>query len=52
MISMLKDNSVTIFVEAIPFDKKNDINSGIEGYGLYEIAGIIFDIVDYHDPET
>jgi hypothetical protein len=52
MISMLKENSVATFVEAIPFDEKNDINSGIEGYSRYENAGITFSIVDYRDPET
>jgi hypothetical protein len=52
MISMLKKNSVATFVDAIPFDKKNDINSGIEDYSLYENAGITFSIVDYRDPET
>ena len=52
MISMLKENSVATLVEAIPFDEKNDINTGIEGYSLYENAGIIFSIVDYRDPET
>ncbi len=52
MISVLKENSVATFVESIPFDEKNDINTGIEGYSLYENAGITFTLVDYRDPET
>jgi hypothetical protein len=40
LISMLKENSVATFVEAIHFDEKNDINSGIEGHSLYEIVGV------------
>ena len=52
MISMLKDNSVASFVEVIDFDKTKEINTGIEGYSLYENNGIQFSLVDYRDPET
>jgi hypothetical protein len=52
MISVLKENSVAISVESIPFDKKNEINTGIEGYSLYQNNGITFTVVDYRDPET
>jgi hypothetical protein len=52
MISMLKDNSVALFVESIPFDKKHEVNTGIEGYSLYENNGITFSVIDYRDPET
>jgi hypothetical protein len=52
MISLLKENSVATFVESIPFDKNNKINTGIEGYSIYENKGMKFSIVDYRDPET
>ena len=39
-------------IESIPFDKKNEINRGIEGYSLYDSNGITFNVVDYRDPET
>ena len=35
-----------------PIFVKNGINSGIEGYSLYENSGITFSIIDYRDPET
>jgi len=52
MISMLKENAVATWVEDIPFDADDEINTGVEGYGLYENNGIRFSIVDYRDPET
>ena len=52
MISMLKENSVATFVEAIEFDKTREMNTGIEGYSLYENNDIPFSVVDYRDPET
>jgi hypothetical protein len=52
MISVLKENSVATWVESIPFDKNNPLNTGIEGYSLYENKGIKFSLVDYRDPET
>ena len=52
MISVLKENSVARLVESIAFDKKNEINRGIEGYSLYDSNGITFNVVDYRDPET
>ncbi len=52
MISVLKENSVATFFESIPFDKSNEINTGVEGYSLYENGGIKFSVVDYRDPET
>ena len=52
MISMLKENSAATFVEAIEFDNSKEINTGIEGYSLYENHGIQFSLVDYRDPET
>ena len=52
MISVLKENSVAICVESIPFDTSNEINTGVEGYSLYENNGVQFSIVDYRDPET
>ena len=52
MISMLKENAVATWVEDIPFDGDDEINTGVEGYGLYENNGIKFSIVDSRDPET
>ena len=46
-------NSSATLVEIIPFDNNDEINTGIEGYGLYENdAGIRFNVVTYRDPET
>ncbi len=52
MITVLKDNSKATFVESIPFETADLINTGIEGYSRYEIKGITFSLVDYRDPET
>jgi len=52
MISMLKENSVARFFEAIPFNRDDEINAGVEGYCMYEKDGIKFSIVEYRDPET
>ena len=52
MISVLKENSVATFVEAIAFDKSSEVNTGVEGYSLYDNNGITFSIVNYRDPET
>jgi hypothetical protein len=52
MISVLKENSVATFVESIPFDKSNEINTSVEDYSIYENNGIKFSIVHYRDPET
>jgi len=52
MISVLKENSVATRVEAIPFDSSNPINTGVEGYDIYENKGIRFNVVHYRDPET
>jgi len=52
MISVLKKNSAATFVESVPFDTGHEINTGIEGYSLYENKGIRFSVVDYRDPQT
>jgi hypothetical protein len=52
MISVLKENSAATFVESIPFDRNDDINTGIESYGVYQNEKAKFHIVDYRDPET
>ena len=52
MISVLKENSAATFVESIPFDTSHKINTGVEGYSIYENNGIRFGIVNYRDPET
>jgi hypothetical protein len=52
MISMLKENSAASWVESIPFDTRNEINTGVEAYSVYENKGVKFSRVDYRDPET
>lgn len=52
MISVLKENSVATFVESIPFDTHEVINTGVEGYSTYENNGVEFSVVHYRDPET
>ncbi|MCF6298750.1 MAG: hypothetical protein L3J01_02615 [Thiomicrorhabdus sp.] len=52
VISVLKENSVARFFESIPFDSSNELNTGIEGYRIYENRGIKFSLVEYREPET
>ena len=52
MISVLKENSVATWIEAIAFDGSNPINTGIEDYSIYENQGVRFNVVHYRDPET
>jgi len=52
MISVMKENSVATFVEAIEFDEKDVINTGVERYSIYETKGIRFSVVHYRDPEN
>ncbi|UOA08566.1 hypothetical protein [Methylobacter sp. S3L5C] len=52
MISVLKENSVATWVESIAIDGSNPINTGIEGYSIYENQGVKFNVVHYRDPET
>lgn len=53
MISVLKENASVTLVEAIPFDKSHEGNTGIEGYGIYQNnQGIRFSLITYRDPET
>ncbi len=52
MISKLKKNSAATFVESIPFDTADEINTGVEACSVYENKGIKFSVVDYRDPET
>ena len=52
MISVLKENSVATWIEAIAFDRSNPINRGIEDYSIYENQGVRFNVVHYRDPET
>ena len=52
MISVLKENSVATWIEAIAFDDSNPINTGIEDYSIYENQGVRFNVVHYRDPET
>lgn len=53
MISMRKENSTATFVEAIPFDQDDEVNTGIEGYDRYQNdEGILLSVVTYRDPET
>ena len=52
MISVLKENSVAIWIESIPFDSSNPINTGVEDYSVYESQGVRVNVVHYRDPET
>lgn len=52
MISVLKENAVATFVESIPFDRKDEINTGIENDGIFQNKKAEFHIVEYRDPET
>lgn len=47
MISVLKENSAATFSESIPFDNKSEINTGVEGYSLFENGGVVFSLVKY-----
>ena len=52
MISVLKDNAVTTFIESIEFDHTDEINTGVESYSVYENKKAKFHVVKYRDPET
>ncbi len=52
MISVLKENSVAIWIESIAFDANNSTNTGIEDYSIVENQGVKFNVVHYRDPET
>ena len=52
MISVLKENSAATFVESIPFDRNDEINTGVENYSVYQNEKAKFHVVDYRDPET
>lgn len=52
VITQQKENAVTEFVQEIAFDKKSEINIGVESYELHKCGGAIFSIVKYRDPET
>ena len=52
MISVLKENAVATFVESIPFDRKNAINTGIESYRIFQNKKARFHVVKYRDSET
>jgi hypothetical protein len=36
MISVLKENAVATFVESIPFDRQDEINTGVESYSIFQ----------------
>ena len=52
MVSVMKENSAATFVESIEFDEKDEINTGVESYSIYETKGVKFSVVHYRDPET
>ena len=52
MISVLKDNSVATFVESIPFDRNDEVNTGIESYSVFQNKKARFHLIEYRDPET
>ncbi|MDX2505688.1 MAG: hypothetical protein QNL62_14605 [Gammaproteobacteria bacterium] len=41
----MKENSVATFVEPIPFDTHEVINTGVEDYSTYENNGVEFSVV-------
>jgi hypothetical protein len=51
-ISVLKENSTATFVESIPFDKNDTVNTGVEEYSVYQNNKATFHVVRYRDPET
>jgi hypothetical protein len=52
MISVLKENAVTSFVETLDFDRNDKVNAGIISYELHCKDKKSFTIVTYKDPET
>ena len=52
MISVLKENDASTFVEVIPFDQNEPINIGVEAYSVYKNGKATFHVIDYRDPET
>lgn len=52
MISVLKENAVTSFIEVLDFDKNDEINVGIVSYELHCKDKKLFTITTYKDPET
>ena len=52
MISVLKENSSATYVDSIEFDHKDEINTGVECYSIYQNKNITFNVVQYRDPET
>jgi len=52
MITVLKENCAAEFVESIPFDANSDINTGIIRYSVYTRKKVMFNLVEYRDPET
>ena len=52
MISVLKENDASTFVEAIPFDSEDSINVGVEAYSICKNDKATFHVVHYRDPET
>jgi hypothetical protein len=47
MISVLKENATATFVEAIQFDRNDEVNTGIESYSVYQNKKAQFHIVEY-----
>jgi len=52
MISVLKENAAVTFVGTVPFDATDEVNTGVESYGLYQNKKAKFLVVEYRDPET
>ena len=52
MVSVMKENSAALFIESIEFDEEDEINTGVEGYSIYETKNVKFNVVHYRDPET
>jgi hypothetical protein len=45
-------NAVNTLVESIPFDRKDEINTGVESYSIFQNKKAKFQVVEYRDPET
>lgn len=52
MISILKENAVIEFVEAVDYDRNDPVNLGVKAYDVYRKGKRRFTVVKYIDPET
>lgn len=52
MVSILKENAIIDFVEALDYDRDDLANVGIQAYEVYRKGNRKFTVVRYVDPET